>query len=863
MGNPFAPLDPFGLQLNNTTPNTPRPTITPLSILGGPTALGAATSTSPSVSPVVQQPQVTPGTMTIPPAAATPPPTPPINKPAAFFGSVMSLIDGAVKPNALNKYFQSAYHFRLFAAPDMDPLSQTEATTIQDFYTKFQTIKQVTIAESGVTGFNIKDVQFTTKPANTGESRASTATRGTITITEPNGISFLDGLSLSAQALNVFNGMKAAYYLELTFVGYDESGHFIGSLNDQDFSSGGRWIWSIAMNKIEAKLNEGGGVYTIDFVCADQVHMIDNSKHDIMTTPQAFFAKGDTVRALFADYITQLNINWAAKSGGKLVVFEAIKTKAVGSFFAHPPNAAGKDPGDFAMKPREQEKNPNRSWDFDNQTGTYTVNITKGYRIQDFIIDAIKHTEEGQNLAKDGSNITGQLDKSSTEVNDRGFRECIIWSVETVVTQKEFDTTSGNYIQHITFYVIPHYSQKPILSNAQVEQAKTNAVQRAKVQSIVDNGTLKKRYDYVYTGLNTEILDFDMSFNTNFDFLAPAFNGTQMKYDGFHQPARALGKGTDTVDGNADESRVKVTPVTLAPPAPAASAVPPTPVAPASSIWGGMKPNLYDQAQQKQLASAATQTNANGNPLAANSAETSTAATAGTPQAAPANSATKLVADPSGLNHFYIEDLLSQRTASNPSDYAIPISFWQSNNITEDEAGSGSGMVGQVNFDQNVVGAVWAQIYQSSKTNSYNNIKLTIRGDPYWLGQSNIHRSINLTFDNISVAGNDLPDWATGHLSIFLYFRYPMQIGDDFKPALQTSQTFNGLYTVTSILHTFADGVFKQELTCVPDSLIDLSKWSADTSNTNGGNGSSPQLTSPSSVTPPSSGVSPSSLGTQ
>lgn len=812
---------------------------------------GAAAVTPPPAGTVLPQ-EATPAPVTAQPTAfASPSVASPTSQTTASGQSVFAMIEAAAQPNPLNQYYQSTYHFRLFAAPDTDALTQSKASTIQDLNAYLLSVTQVTIAESGVTGFNIRDVQITTIPAGNDRTRASTGTTGTITITEPNGISFLDGLAAAGQMLQICNFGLTSYYLELTFLGYDETGAFATA--SLPFTSGGRWIWAIQLTTIQAKLNEGGGVYTVEFVCMNQP-VADVPSQNIMRSPQPFRAVGDSIKTLFQDYITKLNTSWAAQNGGPLIVFEPINTQAISNFFANPPGTTGLDPGSFVMKAQSPETNPNRNWDFDNQNGTYTVNVTPGYQIQDFIVDAIKHTEEGQNLAKDNGNIRTQIDQSSTAVNSRGFRETVIWTVETLVTQTEFDTSSGNYVRHITFYVVPHYTQKAIMSATQVTQAKTPAVQQGKVQSLISNGFLRKQYDYVFTGLNTEVIEFDMTFNTNINLLTASFNGTQLKYDAFHQNARQAPTATGTAadDGNAMQASPLVTPVNLPTP-PAATTTPVVPVVPAplasptpiASFFGvPVRSNAGGRGSgthaNNTIRTPSTTVTAVPGKTAQNPQTTQVPPVVNTVRTAPLN---LVQTGTSGSNNVYVEDLLSQQTATNPSDYEIPISFWSGYKITENEAGSN--LVGQYSRDQSIVGAIWAQCLYNPISKDYLKIKLNIRGDPYWLGQTNLHRQVNLMFGNVSVPNNDLPDWSTGAQAIFLYFRYPLQTGDDFKPALKSSQMFSGIYTVNRVVHFFADGVYKQELECVIDPLSDISTWSSVANATTGGAGSSSQLTTP------------------
>jgi hypothetical protein len=789
-------VSPFGLQApGGTGIATPSPTVTPpaapeAKIANTQAPISSTESSSTSIFSYVN---------------STPSGT------AAFFNSIEDLINKNVQQNCLDAYFQSTYHWKLFMAPDTDMISQTGATSISGLNAGINSVQQVIIAESGVTGFNIKDVTFSTIVAGNEITRSETANAFTVTITEPNGISFLDGMIESAHVLGIQNYAKAPYYLQLTFLGYDETGAFVAS-PAQDFSTGGRWTWALTCTNIDVKLNEAGAVYTVNFQPTNST-LLDH--YDLTRTPQPFAAVGDTVGALFADYIKNLNAAWNAKYSGNLIVFDGIITNALGKYFAHPANS-DKDPATFKMKSDQAEKNPNRSWKFDSPKGLYTVNVSPGYTVSEFIIDAIKHTKEGQDLAKADANPTAP-DVSPGQVNSNNIRESITWVVEMILKVNQFDSTSGNYQKHITFVVSPSYSQEAVLTRTQANVAKGSDVQTLMVQNYIDNGLLRKRYDYIFTGLNTEVLEFDLHFNLQFNNIINNYAGALMRIDAFHVNAR-LNPINSSPNSNLDEVLDKV-----------------------------------------NLIALTTGTASTAGSPAANT-------TAVGPRVAFGSNTPQVAASPTNI---YIEDLLSQQTADNPHDYAVPVSFWQGNKDVENNAGS-SNFVGQMNRDQSVAGAVWAQIYNNSMVGAYQSIKLTIRGDPFWLGQSNLHRQIQLLNGGLNVKANDLPDHTTGSQLIYVYFRYPVQTGDDFKPALKSSQAFNGLYSVSRVNHHFADGVYKQELECLKANLKDPSLWTAGTTTGSvspsaiagtGGAASNNQQVGTSGAIPPSGGIRQSTTG--
>jgi hypothetical protein len=162
----------------------------------------------------------------------------------------------------------------------------------------------------------------------------------------------------------------------------------------------------------------------------------------------------------------------------------------------------------------------------------------------------------------------------------------------------------------------------------------------------------------------------------------------------------------------------------------------------------------------------------------------------------------------------YIEDIL---TKYNQDPNSLPISFVQ--HYLDANTDAGVGLPPQYHQGRSLVGALVNQVYDTS-ISGFQRIQLSIRGDPYWLGQSNAERQIALdagkTYDKYN-----LPDWSSGNPLLFFYWRYPLQTGDDYKPLL-TDSGFNGIYECNEVTHTFADGAFKQVLTCTRAPLIDI-----------------------------------------
>jgi hypothetical protein len=760
----------------------------------------------------VETPQVTmPNTAT--PTTPTPPAAPVMQTDTSSSVNIQDLINTKIEQNCLNNYFQTTYHWRLFFAGDEDMVSRTGASDVQTLLGKVATLQQYTLAESGVTGFNIRDVKFSTMVANNPVTKSESAHSWVVTITEPNGISFLDAIIDGAYAAGMKNYTKAPFYMLLTFLGYDETGT-VGVDKNQNFannpangfSNGGQWLWCLNCTNIEVKLTEGGATYTCSFMPNSSQHLADD--YDIMRIPTPIRVKGDKLGPFLKDYIAQLNAQWKAKLNGELIIFDDIVFNNYEQFFKSPASAIGKKIEDFKMKPIKDEENPNRQWSMDGYKGDFTVNTLDGYTVPNFIIDAIKHTEEAQALAKDEPTQT-QPDQSKSETNPKKFRETVSFVIETVLKLTGYDMTSGHYQRHYTIYVTPHYSQGPLITHTQADNGKS--AQLGMVQALIDNGLLRKQYNYIFTGLNTEVINIDLAWKMDYSNRVKAYQGALMRYDANTKAAK-LNPEQKPPQGNlttVHEDQVVIVPL-------GSSGVPTTP----------------------------------------------TSTPAPSPTASPSRVAPGNTATPQASSNIYLEDLLAPTQDQNSPDYKVPPSFWQGNKEIDKETGQ-NGFVGAVTRDLSVAGSIFTQLTDNE---AFQKLDLTIRGDPFWLGQTNLHRQIQLQYkpnNGLNVAANSLPDFASGNQIIQVNFRYPVTIGDDFVPVLTSSNAFNGLYQVTNINNYFSDGVFKQELTnCLRLPTIDPSLWSNQGNNTTpiASSNSPPQKSGTSKANPPSVGNTNSAI---
>jgi hypothetical protein len=886
--------------------NMPTITVTP----------NGGSQTSPTNGPTVSTPtapQANPQQLTTPQFLSGEPQTnPPISTTPVPNGNntISQQLVKTVQPNPLNNFYQPAYHFRLFVLKDIDVLTQTGTIA------GIAGLPQVTIVETGVTGYNIRDVEIQTFGAATNESTLNmSGTSMTINVVEPLGVSFLDAMVGAVNLINGNNPNKVTYYLELTFTGYSTTGVFAGRpLNVlSGLANGGKWIWSLNINMIATKLDEGAASYSLQCTILAAQMLTRNDNFNPQKLPQAITVSGNTVGDIYQDFVKKANDAWVYQYGGQkktaLVTYLPIRTHKITT---GPPTAIGKDPGSFRVMPTEADKSSSRVWSMQggNKDNLVTCQLAAGTSVSDFLISVINATKEGQELAKDLAQQNA-IDASATTVNSKGFRECMTFTVNPYISITGYDIDHNNYIRNVQMDVIPHYTQEPIISKNQLTQAQSTAVQQAMVQNLITNGFVKKRYDYIFTGLNTEVIDMDLSWNMSWQAILPKLVGAQKSYT--TEAVQGLfntGSYPVSPDGTTNQAASDLqtqpanTPTQLNPSssytaATGTSTGTPFATGPRNSL---LTPNWQSSVQAPNQTSTQPSTLAftnwdslvtpgpNANPVAAGVAQTLMAnqtsavmanlaasqqavtsspipasapvvATSPTSTAPPSNQIVTSPATNLSGGNVYVEDFTS--AGNNNHFKTLPISLWSGFLNVQNRASNG--IQQSYHRDQSVLDSMFAQLDADEYMNGkFQTIELTIRGDPFWLGQTDIDRQIQLNkgtyYDSSSQA---LPDYGSGNQHIFIHFKYPLQIGDNFTPILNNCATFSGFYGVTNVVHKFSEGNFTQVLHCVRHNLISASVLNASATNNTGttaGAGANPGLgqgnTVPSGGTTPTPGTS-------
>lgn len=697
--------------------------------------------------------------------------------------SSASSSDDGFLPNVLNKHQQVAYHFRLMMLTESANFGRASASELQSGLSKAGT---VVIAESGVTGYNIKDVHIRSTVTATAEGRSTNANEFEITVIEPMGTSFLDSIVLAARKLGIQNWSKFDYFLELTFKAYDESGAIATNpCADLGAPNGGRWLWRISINTMDVSLDASGAVYKMRATATSDIAKAPQSN----LTQELLSITSDTVGDFFQQFGSQLTSQSQTRDG--LDSYE---------FIIHPiPN--GPDPKTFKITPQNRDMNNFRNMSLKtDDKGKMVIHIPKGTAVNDVIDYIFANCEEAAKLAR-----------ADAQSPASGNPDRTVFRVYNDTSKGNFDLQYNDYKRKHKIYVQYFPTQRVFLSPD--EQKKVSGTQV--ISDLKKKGRLAKRYDYIFTGLNTEVINFDIRYSLAWSAVVTKFKGYNFRFEQVEQHA----KFNPSVDAAKNQ---------LLQQAANRLSGAQTQTAQASQVLASGRDPITGQAlspEQRRLYELAQQggfRNAEAIESSIRDLAQSPADLAAVMNAVRSQQNSMASAKAAEGSVSYAEDLLGGSTT-------LQVSTAETDG--DPRHAIGSGLSGSYEPGKSVYGAILEQLYDQA---NLSRITLEIRGDPYWLGYSNIEMSAMLA----AGPGNPtikMPDWREGDMSFLLHFKYPYRIGDDGTPIVRSADAFNGVYIVTHVDHVFQNGEYRITLAANRNLNVDPnSATAAATKNTVG-----------------------------
>jgi len=371
--------------------------------------------------------------------------------------------------NVLDKYDQVTYHIKLFMMP------QSETAVGKGKPMSVDSSKGTVIAESGVTGkMFIDEVVLKTITNATSAYGNNTALTFDISIREFSGASLLDNIYFSSLTLGIDNYYNTPYFLELTFKGRDPATSMPIDAPLENL----KWVWPIKIISTETDVDSGGAFYNIKAVLYDHLgHDREIGKFQkpvnkgIRTVGEAIDA---IVKSLNEQQIDKTITDTTLVDVYDIIVPESWRSRAIVV---------------------DTEVNI--------QTGKTNVSVLKaGYRymaikagtsinkaINSILMSTQEYQEEFLNQEEQGSKgPDGKALKGKPRTMHR---------LDCVTIQGPFDNKRGDYQKTFVYKVIPYEINTLIYDANDLNISSLDRIKR-----IIGNDTLKKEYNYIFTGLN-------------------------------------------------------------------------------------------------------------------------------------------------------------------------------------------------------------------------------------------------------------------------------------------------------------------------------------------------------------------------
>ena len=591
--------------------------------------------------------------------------------------------------------------------------------------------------------YNISDVEQNVK-VGFGQVRSTYGNMFTIKITEPQGTTFLESIALTARQLNIENHLLARYFITIEFIGRVPN----GSAKRHPL----KFIYPIVFQDIQMQVDAGGANYNINAV--------ENSVSAFSYLEQVIKSQITVEAATVGEFVSEF-LQKYEKSLENDLLFNI--------------NAAYKD-------------EYNIEWD--NETGTDTwqqwkiqqaaeglktlgpskignkihFTIPNGSNLSDITSMVLQATAEYKKIVTD----TGGFMKTSPgEPSSQNLDEFpVFYKVVPKVEFGSYDPLRGDYVKIITFKIKKHIMVDRIMDSVQYGKGITNAtIQNTRVNKMFTQNLLRKRYDYIFTGLNSEIMQLDLKFDNQFYEISVVGNG---QVGDPNKDASTAGQAAATVHDGVKALKKSIVEISRK-------------ISKLNQQKSGAPPSVIirTETQIEELEEQRTTIN---NQLESQLQDFSQLTRGGSGVGRSGNFLTTEEAkDDISMRLRFAGDVVDDSDIYGPEN---------------------DGTGGTLQF-----GAVKSNLENSA---DMLKIEMGIRGDPYWMGMPS-------SFYRNSSVSNELADYEKGGILFFLNVKFPIDENSAGRRIPRDDYTLSGTYRVVDVINRFTGGLFTQHLGAVRD----------------------------------------------
>lgn len=488
---------------------------------------------------------------------------------------------GKTYGNILDQYANSTYNAKLYM---INPLTQ-QGEAAQSADSARQNVgapgnsssaltappnETVVLAQTGVTAGNT--IESIIIPTIGGQASESVE----LTIRQPNRADFLDQIILARSFLNIEDNDHRSMYLEISFLGYEAEDDLFESLGGGTDTGGqladiiGPYRWRLDLREIDATLDSAGATYNLK---------LDFKEREAFTNRrfrlnQNITAKGKTITEMVKS--VEYGLNKFMQSNNDKLVKDEIEFDLSGLIKA---DSNTSDPnktliedenlilpdvntGDVAKAPLnkadagadttaeervdDSQQTQTENTELAEEDVTNIINFQPGESITDIMHKILAMNPEARarfSRKEDPDNIDDQACrkdqafiqrlKINAGIEDLGFDKRTNMSVYKIIYRPVLYRSADS-----TQFVVPEENDD--LTPEEVQ---------SRVDQIFDSGNIRKGYRYLYTGVNDQIIDLDITYNN----ALPALMAPRRGLVGTPDSASAKEK-IDTVDKEEDTS---------------------------------------------------------------------------------------------------------------------------------------------------------------------------------------------------------------------------------------------------------------------------------------------------------------------
>lgn len=378
-------------------------------------------------------------------------------------------------PNILNDYDQVAYHITFYMISESDITAK-----------KYDSPSRVVISETGKIGqFHLESLEFSQIVNPTEASRTTFSSGYTFTILEVGGVTLLDKIIAAARYLGVKNYLRIPYFLEISFRARTASSSAEVGAGDEIIGNL-KWIEPIMLAQIETTVTEAGAEYVVKAVPAPNIGNINQNASSVSVTTT--IKPASTVKEVLDQIANTLNSREAIDKKFSEQVKPDIYEFVIDPMFAN-------------MKVTETEV-----FKQSQQTAEMTLDkrhfaFSGSQHLETIIGQILVTCPEYQRLAKNSDTADSNKTKKPGELKT-------MHRIVTTSTNLEHDDSRNDYVKKYTYKIVPY-----LHGTAFIDPAEFSANGKDVYQDYINRRILTKRYDYLYTGLNTEVINFNAKFD--------------------------------------------------------------------------------------------------------------------------------------------------------------------------------------------------------------------------------------------------------------------------------------------------------------------------------------------------------------